>query len=216
MVVNPANGRVYVLDLKPSGFITYGYVHIIDGFTNQNVRTLTAGTFSKGMAFDGYNNKIYVTNSGDSNISVIDANTDQHVRNAQGVPKTIQLVEDPAAITFSYYSGRFYVGYYDRHRPGPAIAEVFGNTDTVGGRIYDFDREITGLMWPPSSLAASRIFALGGGSPAKVWTIESYNGGPSAVHEVGNSPPARSGCTAPWPVRTRTATATWRTANRTP
>jgi DNA-binding beta-propeller fold protein YncE len=140
------------------------------------------------MAFDGYNNKIYVTNSGDNNISVIDALTDDHVRNADRSPKTIQLLRDPGAITFSYYSGRFYVAYYDSARPGPAIAEVFGNNDTVGGRIFDFDREITGLMWNPNSQAAGRIFALGGGAPAKVWAIESYNAAPSGVALVGNSP----------------------------
>jgi len=190
IVINPNNGRIYLLDIRPTyQFNSAGYVHVINGDTNQFVKTIAVGQFSKGITFDGYHNKVYVTNNLDSNVSIIDANTDQLVLDGQGNPKTIPIHNSPAAIAFSYYTSYTYVTYEDNVRNIPAVAVIDGATDTVIGNITGFDRDLTAMAWPVRGDTAHLMYALGGGSPARLYSIQPFGGGGSIIRttDLGNS-----------------------------
>ncbi len=173
------NNHIYVLDVRPTfQFFSSGYVHIIDASTEQFIRTVGVGQFSKGIAYDGYHHKIYVTNSFDSNVSVIDTNNDFPLPDSNGNAKKISVIRDPAAIAMSYYTSYVYVTYHDNVRNIPAVAVIDGATDTVIGNISGFfDAELTGIVWPVHGSVAHMMYALGGGSPAKVFRIQPFGGG---------------------------------------
>jgi DNA-binding beta-propeller fold protein YncE len=178
---NPDNNHIYVLDIRPTfQFYSSGYVHIIDAGTNTFIRTVVVGQFSKGIAYDGYHHKVYVTNSLDSNVSVIDTNNDFPLADSNGNAKKISVIRDPAAIAMSYYTSYVYVTYHDNVRNIPAVAVIDGATDTVIGNISGFfDAELTGIVWPVHGSVAHMMFALGGGAPAKVFRIQPFGGGGS-------------------------------------
>jgi len=192
IVLNPDNDHIYVLDIRPTfQFNSSGYVHIIDASTNTFIRTVVAGQFSKGIVYDGYHHKVYVTNSQDSDVSVIDTNTDFLAEDASGNPKKIRVIRTPAAIAFSYYTSYTYVTYHDNVRDIPAVAVIDGATDTVIGNISGFDSELTAIVWPVRGSIAHLIQALAGGSPAKVYNVQPFGGGGAPVLSttVQNSQP---------------------------
>jgi len=74
MVVNPASNKLYVTNRAD------GTVSIINGATNQVIKTLTVGAHPIGVDVNPLTNRIYVANYGNrlgNTVSVIDGNTDQ-------------------------------------------------------------------------------------------------------------------------------------------
>jgi YVTN family beta-propeller protein len=83
VAVNPETGRVYVTGGTPN----VGSVAIIDGNTNQVLKTVSAGAQPWQMAINKKTNKIYVANSAsgsvDNSVTVIDGATDSLERTFQ-------------------------------------------------------------------------------------------------------------------------------------
>ena len=191
MVFNPLNDHIYVLDTVSTGaFHIYGFVHVIDAATNTYIRTLQMGEESKGLTVDGYRNKIYVTNGIGNSINVIDGVTDQLLTDGSGNVKTIPLRVGPAAIAFSYYDGYTYVSYHDPRLNAPAVAVIDGGSDTIVGTVTGFAKEISGLLWPVYGSLSHLMFAVGGGTPATLYSISTFGGSGSIARaiDVGNVP----------------------------
>jgi YVTN family beta-propeller protein len=89
VAVNPQTGRVYVTGGTPN----VGSVAIIDGNTNQVLKTVSAGAIPWRMAINKKTNKIYVANSAsgsnDNSVTVIDGATDSLERTFQNINSNI-------------------------------------------------------------------------------------------------------------------------------
>jgi YVTN family beta-propeller protein len=73
---------------------------------NTVIATITVGVIPHGVAFDSANNRMYVTNSDDDTVSVINTATNN-------VDATISVGNDPRGIAFDSANNRMYVANYD-------------------------------------------------------------------------------------------------------
>jgi YVTN family beta-propeller protein len=96
LILNPANGKLYV----PGGF-TSGQLTIIDSLTSKVINNIPLMDYPFGVAFNPANGKIYVTQNG-GDVSVIDSFTDS-------ITDTIHLGGGPYGIVYNPANGNMYV-----------------------------------------------------------------------------------------------------------
>ena len=135
MVLDSSNGDIYATASCPapgcSGVVPVvnTLVKVISTATNTVVASVRVGDSPDGLAFDPANGDIYVANSGDSYLSVIDGATNTVVANAtilcSGNPCGYGFGHHPTSATFDSSNGDIYVADADG-----SVAVIDGGSNT--------------------------------------------------------------------------------------
>lgn len=62
------------------GWLNPNSISVIDGKTNELIKTISVGFEPWGIAYNSWNNNIYVSNYGENTISVIDTKTNAVIK----------------------------------------------------------------------------------------------------------------------------------------
>ncbi len=120
IVINPLTNRIYVVC---RGGTSGGGVVAINGATNTVVGTMSCGSGSNSTAatINIANNKLYVTNLGNNNVSIFDTTND-----VNSTITTVTVGTSPLAIALEPVSGNVYVA-----NSGSNTVSVIGSANTV-------------------------------------------------------------------------------------
>jgi YVTN family beta-propeller protein len=163
IAVNPNTNKLYV-----TGHLSNS-VYVINGYTNQLIKTIPVGLNPDGIAVDPNTNMIYVANSASNTISVIDGTT-------EGIVRTIQVRGDnPRGIAVNPNTNLIYVA----NALSGTVSVINGTTNNIIARVsFNID---------PSS-AAGGIYCTNGqkilNSSDNIYDISARPGQIPALHSV--------------------------------
>ena len=123
VAVNPDTNMVYVINQRSDS------LSVIDGSTNNVVKTIDVGDFPAGVAVNPNTNMVYVTNLHSDSLSVIDGSTNN-------VVKTIRVGEIPEGVAVNPNTNMVYVV---RYLEGKVIV-IDGSTNNIMETIDVGDR----------------------------------------------------------------------------
>src|SRR5262249_396859 len=121
-------------------------VDVINTATNEKVREIAVGNDPSSCAASLDGSKLYVTNSGDGTVSVIDTRTDTKIKDISIPPTTpaapglppLPALKNPVSAVVSKSNGNLYVTYNGAvDSPNGAIVEINTCSDTLARVIID-------------------------------------------------------------------------------
>ncbi len=213
IAVNPVTNKIYVANAgNYPGGANKGNVTVIDGATNATTTVSDPNAiapggelfqgwgFGFGVAVNSIMNKIYVTNQGSQNVTVIDGatNTTSTVRDANAVNPVAVAVNEDTNTVYVANVGCFHCNPGDNLNPG-SVTVINGKTDSVttiidpqaGNPEAVAVDPVTNQVYVENAdgggLSGGALTIVAGSGPASVHTLEVFvAGGGSGV--VASSP----------------------------
>lgn len=145
----PGNGFLYVTN---SGSCQdeikrgCGYLTVIDGETNEIVANITSGfSYPNSIAYDSSNGNLYVTNSADASVVIINGTTNSIVGSINTGCSTLGIVYDPS-------NGLLYASDQSYNYSAPPDCS-FGSVSVINATSESSVANLTGGFLDPAGLA---------------------------------------------------------------